>query len=159
MNQDSTLNPSNLNPNFFKQTLDGISETAKELLDPKDFKLLKQEMKSRMDEPNSNWTLNCSFKSIKKYDKEGKLTKVIYGEVNPNTNKCYGKAVVITKKGFKIVYMGNQVCSKLISQKELINLAHTVLNTMDKGYDRRGKLMEQDSFKGGFSGCVDSGNF
>ena len=55
--------------------------------------------------------------------------------------------------------MGNQMSSQQpTSEKDLITLAHTVLNTMDKG-DEDGKLIEHDRFKSALKKCVDSGKF
>ena len=56
-----------------------------------------------MESPESKWTKNCCFKSIEKYDAEGKLTKVMQGEFNPKTGEPSGRLLVIIKGQFSVV--------------------------------------------------------
>jgi hypothetical protein len=56
--------------------------------------------------------------------------------------------------------MHNQVCQLMRRpDKELIALAHLVLNTMDKGNNNGIKLIDESKFKASFDACVLAGGF
>ena len=112
-------------------------------------------MKYKSNFSDLNWSANCVFQSTTKYDEDEKPS-VISGECSPLTGKYHGKAVTIMQNQFKIVHIHNTVCQQLYIST-LINLAHTVIHTMDKGTYYEIKLMDRPEFVDGYNACVCAG--
>jgi hypothetical protein len=85
---------------------------AEELLSKEKYQVFEIQVKNWLRNSSTNSTKNTCFKSIEKHDSEGKLTRIILSEFDPKTSQLYGKALVLTKHSFKLLYMKNNVCSQ-----------------------------------------------